>query len=234
MTLAVDSGYAEAAKELNTRRESVDQIGAIGFGTGAKPALEAVTAGAVACAAIYYGEGIAPFLDKAGEHGRPVMFHFADPDAAVFDRLQLPFPRGRGFRFNRGIAPGFAEADKFDKSSFTLAYTRTLELLRRALGPHYDLDALRDRHSEFEFATRDVDATMATMVPEPYVNHIPTMTGGVGYRDLHRFYKNHFIPKTPKDTPSSPSRAPSAPTASWTRCSSPSPTTSRSIGCCRG
>ena len=41
---------------------------------------------------------------------------------------------------------------------------------------------------------------MKTMVAEPYVNHIPTMTGGVGYRDLLRFYKNHFIPKTPQDT----------------------------------
>src|SRR5262245_49484980 len=66
VTLAVDSDYAEAATALNTRRESVGQIGAIGFGAGAKPTLEAVAAGAVACAAIYYGEGLAPFLDKAG------------------------------------------------------------------------------------------------------------------------------------------------------------------------
>ena len=41
---------------------------------------------------------------------------------------------------------------------------------------------------------------MKTMVAEPYVNHIPTMTGGVGYQNLRRFYKHHFIPKTPKDT----------------------------------
>jgi carboxymethylenebutenolidase len=41
---------------------------------------------------------------------------------------------------------------------------------------------------------------MKTMVPEPYVNHIPVMTGGVGHRDLARFYENHFIPKCPKDT----------------------------------
>ena len=41
---------------------------------------------------------------------------------------------------------------------------------------------------------------MATMVAQPYVNHVPVMTGGVGYAELHRFYKNHFIPKTPKDT----------------------------------
>ena len=41
---------------------------------------------------------------------------------------------------------------------------------------------------------------MHTMVASPYVNHIPTMTGGVGYDQLARFYQNHFIPKTPKDT----------------------------------
>ncbi|OJT10108.1 hypothetical protein TRAPUB_13464 [Trametes pubescens] len=33
------------------------------------------------------------------------------------------------------------------------------------------------------------------MVSTPYVNHVPTMTGGVGYQDLARFYK-----VTPPDT----------------------------------
>jgi len=28
---------------------------------------------------------------------------------------------------------------------------------------------------------------------------VPTMTGGLGQRELYRFYKNHFIPKLPKD-----------------------------------
>ena len=37
------------------------------------------------------------------------------------------------------------------------------------------------------------DATMATMVSAPYVNHIPTMTGGVGHDQLKRFYKYHFL-----------------------------------------
>ena len=199
VTLAVDGGYAEAAKALNTRRETVGQIGAIGFGIGGKHALEAVAAGAVACAAIYYGEGIATFLDKAGEHGRPVMFHFADPDAAAFDRLRMRFPAVECF-FYRGIAPGFAEADKFDKSSFSLAYTRTLELLRRVLGPRYDLDKIWDRHTELEFATRAADKTMTTMVAEPYVNHVPVMTGGTGHDETLRFYKHHFIPTAPQDS----------------------------------
>ena len=63
-----------------------------------------------------------------------------------------------------------------------------------------DLVALWEEHCRREFEMRDADATMATMVSQPYVNHIPTITGGVGYRDLLRFYKNHFIPKTPQDT----------------------------------
>ena len=41
---------------------------------------------------------------------------------------------------------------------------------------------------------------MATMVSEPYVNHIPTMTGGVGHDDLRQFYNHRFIPTTPSDT----------------------------------
>jgi carboxymethylenebutenolidase len=67
------------------------------------------------------------------------------------------------------------------------------------MGPRYDLEALWERHTNYEFLTRDVDATMRTMVAEPYVNHVPVMTGGVGQRDLARFYANHFIPKCPAD-----------------------------------
>src|ERR1700722_1389463 len=64
----------------------------------------------------------------------------------------------------------------------------------------YDLEALWEAHCRYEFETRDVDATMATMVDEPYVNHIPTMTGGVGHDQLKRFYKYHFIGANPPDT----------------------------------
>ena len=73
-------------------------------------------------------------------------------------------------------------------------------MFRHVMGPNYDLSALWEQHTLYEFGTRDVDATMKTMVPQPYVNHMPTMTGGVGHDYLKRFYKYHFIPKTPKDT----------------------------------
>jgi carboxymethylenebutenolidase len=62
-----------------------------------------------------------------------------------------------------------------------------------------DRIALWDAHCRYEFETYDVEATMATMTPQPYVNHIPTMAGGVGYDEVKRFYKYHFIGKNPPD-----------------------------------
>jgi carboxymethylenebutenolidase len=67
-----------------------------------------------------------------------------------------------------------------------------------------DLVALWEEHTRYEFETRDVDATMATMVAEPYVNHVPTLAGGVGHDDLKRFYKYHFIGGNPPDTALTP------------------------------
>jgi carboxymethylenebutenolidase len=63
----------------------------------------------------------------------------------------------------------------------------------------HDLAALRGAHCRYEFETRDVDATMSTMVDAPYVNHIPTMAGGVGHDELKRFYKYHFIGRNSDD-----------------------------------
>ena len=40
---------------------------------------------------------------------------------------------------------------------------------------------------------------MTTMTENPYVYHVPTLTGGSGYVGVYNFYKNHFIGKMPKD-----------------------------------
>jgi carboxymethylenebutenolidase len=72
--------------------------------------------------------------------------------------------------------------------------------MAEATMPGYDLEALWEQHCLFEFGERDVPKTMATMVEEPYVNHIPMMTGGVGRQELARFYQHHFVNSNPKDT----------------------------------
>lgn len=62
------------------------------------------------------------------------------------------------------------------------------------------LDEIWEEHTKDEFVTRDVSATLATMVDDAYVNHVPVMTGGIGKDELHRFYSEDFIPRMPPDT----------------------------------
>jgi carboxymethylenebutenolidase len=65
---------------------------------------------------------------------------------------------------------------------------------------HPDMGAIFDKHIKCEFEDHDVDATMKTMVKEPYVHHVPTLTGGIGYEGVYNFYKNNFVGKMPADT----------------------------------
>jgi carboxymethylenebutenolidase len=67
-----------------------------------------------------------------------------------------------------------------------------------------DLARLWEEHTKYEFATRDTESTLATMVDEAYVNHIPVMTGGFGKAVLRAFYSRDFIPSMPPDTTLTP------------------------------
>ena len=60
------------------------------------------------------------------------------------------------------------------------------------------------QHLQSEFETLDVERALGTMVTEPYVNHVPTMTGGSGAVELFRFYRDHFIGQWPSDTTITP------------------------------
>ena len=61
------------------------------------------------------------------------------------------------------------------------------------------LARLWEEHMRHEFETKNVDATIATMVDDAYVNHIPVLTGGSGTAELREFYAGHFIPRMPPD-----------------------------------
>jgi carboxymethylenebutenolidase len=64
----------------------------------------------------------------------------------------------------------------------------------------HDLSAIFDEHVAQEFVAKDVAATMATMAAEPFVNHVPTMIGGVGAGGVADFYDKYFIGHWPADT----------------------------------
>jgi len=63
-----------------------------------------------------------------------------------------------------------------------------------------DLGSVFDAHVKHEFVDHDVNATMRTMVTEPYLLHVPTLTGGNGAAEVRGFYERHFVGKWPTDT----------------------------------
>src|SRR6266540_1466593 len=63
---------------------------------------------------------------------------------------------------------------------------------------------LWEEHVRHEFATHNTEDTLATMVEDAYVNHIPVLTGGVGRDELREFYSKRFIPQMPPDTEMTP------------------------------
>jgi len=66
------------------------------------------------------------------------------------------------------------------------------------------LDQLWEDHVRYEFSTRNTEDTLATMVEDAYVNHVPVLTGGIGKRELSEFYSERFIPQMPPDTEMTP------------------------------
>ncbi len=65
---------------------------------------------------------------------------------------------------------------------------------------HADLGSVFDAHVKHEFIDHDVDATMQTMAAEPYLLHVPTLTGGAGATEVRGFYERYFVGKWPADT----------------------------------
>ena len=207
----VDAGIKDVtatATTLRGRPECTGKVGVLGHCLGGKLAYLAAARSGVDCAVGYYGVGIEASLNEKDKIRCPLVLHFGTEDKyaplAAVEQIKAAFanrPDAEIYVY-QGQDHAFArtKGDHYHKPSANLAHSRSLALFRRVMGPKYDLSALWDQHCYQEFAARDVAATMKTMVDNPYVNHIPTMTGGVGAQELARFYQHHFVNGNPADT----------------------------------
>lgn len=208
-----DLGVEDVAASLDFLKtlEQCDQstgLGVVGYCLGGKLAyLAACRLAQVACAISYYGVGIDSQLDEMANVKGRLVIHLAALDHFTPAEQQIKIQQAAQATPNvqchiyEGVDHAFARpgSEHLHKPSAKFAHERSITALHDTIGPHYDLVALWEEHIRHEFDTRDVPATMATMVAEPYVNHIPTLTGGVGYSQLARFYRYHFVHQNPQD-----------------------------------
>jgi len=188
---------AGAADALRAMREHDGKIAALGHGEGGTLACRAAAAAGFDAVAAYDATGLAEDPGSLTDIPCPKVLLFGTQGstgaANAAERLREALDRkdGSGIFTYDDAAPDFAIPSRpgFDKRVDSLAHSRVLEVFRRVMGPYYDFVALFDEHVRHEFETRDVDATMATMIDEPYVNHAATLAGGVGHDMLKRFYK---------------------------------------------
>ncbi len=194
------------------------RAGAVGFCMGGNLAYLLSTRFKPDCAVGYYGVSIEKSLAEAKNLTTPLMLHIAGDDKFCPPEAQREIHNaldsnplvtihdypGLGHAFGRN------GGEHYDAAAAELANLRTLEFFVNHLAgaglavAQQTLSTRWDDHVKYEFATRNTDDTLETMVADAYVNHVPVMTGGVGHAELRAFYSQRFIPQMPPDTAMTP------------------------------
>ncbi len=209
---------AAALEYLRADPSCNGKVGAVGFCLGGNLAWLLSIRFKPDCAVGYYGVGIDRALDEAGNLSSPLMLHVAGEDRFCPPAAQKQIHEALDSNPlvtihdypDQGHAFGRSGGEHYDASAAELANLRTLEFLVRNLSGEGIASAQKslsdrwDEHVKYEFATRNTEDTLQTMVADAYVNHVPVMTGGVGHEELREFYSKRFIPQMPPDTSMTP------------------------------
>jgi carboxymethylenebutenolidase len=209
---------AAALEFLRRHNACSGRAGAVGFCLGGNLAYLLSVRFKPDCAVGYYAVSIEKTLNEAVNLSCPLMLHiagddkFCPPEAQrqIHDALDsnplVTIHEYAGLEHAFGREGG----EHYDAAAAELANLRSLEFFVRHLAGGGLADAQQtlstrwDDHVKYEFATRNTDDTLETMVADAYVNHVPVMTGGVGHDELREFYSNRFIPQMPPDTAMTP------------------------------
>lgn len=126
----------------------------------------------IVCAALY--AEAAQFSTLSAQASVPTIYHLAGdetkkslkPGSKVYEygtnqQYSFPIPCHKDFHY----------------ATEAVSHSRNLAFLKPLMGgPYFDLELLWEEHTYYEFGDRSVANTMTTMVEEPYVNHVPTVS----------------------------------------------------------
>lgn len=214
---AVDDSAA-ALEFLRKHPACSGRVGAVGFCLGGNLAYLLSVRYKPDCAVGYYGVSIEKSLAEAKNLKSPLLLHIAGKDqfcppeaqAQIHATLDAnPLATIHDYPA-QGHAFGRFGGDHYDGVAAELAHLRSLEFVVQNLAgaglssAQQTLSERWDEHVKYEFATRNTEDTLETMVVDSYVNHVPVMTGGVGHDELREFYSKRFIPQMPPDTAMTP------------------------------
>ena len=209
---------AAALEFLRKHSACSGRAGAVGFCLGGNLAYLLSARFKPDCAVGYYGVSIEKSLDEAKNLSSPLLLHIAGADqfcppeaqAQIHAALDAnPLVTTHDYP-TEGHAFGRPGGDHYAPAAAELANLRSLEFFVSHLAgagiasAQQSLSERWDEHVKYEFATRNTDHTLETMVADSYVNHVPVMTGGVGHDELREFYSKRFIPQMPSDTAMTP------------------------------
>jgi carboxymethylenebutenolidase len=194
------------------------RVGAVGFCLGGNLAWLLSARFKPDCAVGYYGVSIEKTLSEARNLSSPLMLHIAGRDQFCPPEAQKQIHDVLGHNplvtihdyAEQDHAFGRPGGEHYEEGAAELANLRSLEFLVRTLtgeglaSAQKSLSDRWDEHVKYEFATRDTEDTLETMVADAYVNHVPVLTGGVGHDQLREFYAQRFIPQMPPDTSMTP------------------------------
>ena len=209
---------AAALEFLRKHPACSGRVGAVGFCLGGNLAYLLSVRFKPDCAVGYYGVSIEKSLDEAKNLSTPLMLHIAGKDQLCPADAQAAIHRALDVNSlvtihtypDRDHAFGRPGGEHYHPADAELANLRSLEFFVRNLAgeglsaAQQALSAKWDDHVKYEFATRNTEDTLETMVADSYVNHVPVMTGGVGHDELREFYSKRFIPQMPPNTSMTP------------------------------
>lgn len=119
----------------------------------------------------------------------PTIYHLAGTTTSSSSSATTPAPptaaaaaappNSKIYEYPSMDSPSFAVPfrEEFDYATEAVSHSRNLAFVKKVMGgPYFDLELLWEEHTFYEFGSRSVENTMATMVEEPYVNHVPTVS----------------------------------------------------------
>jgi len=192
------------------------RVGVVGFCMGGNLAYLLSVRHKLDAAVGYYGVSIEKSLAEAKNLSSPLMLHiagldkFCPPEAQAQIHAALDSKAKIHDYTHADHAFARTGGEHYDAAAAELANLRTLKFFVNHLAgaglasAQQTLSQRWDDHVKYEFATRNTDDTIETMVVDAYVNHVPVMTGGVGHEELREFYSTRFIPQMPPDTAMTP------------------------------